>query len=274
MQLALAVSQQPPELPAGEQALLAAFAGLGIAASAEIWSSGVDWSRFQAVVIRSCWDYHLRVDEFREWIHQLEARKIPVINPAELIRWNIDKHYLHELSERGVTIPDTLWLGHGERIDLRELCHAHGWPSAVVKPLISASAYRTERKSAGVVEGPLLVQEYVAEIESGGEWSLMYFQGAFSHAVRKRASEGDFRVQKEFGGTAEAAAPPSKVRDAAEAAIRALARRPVFARVDLVERGPSVVLMELELIEPELFVTHAPGAARRLALAIQSALAP
>jgi glutathione synthase/RimK-type ligase-like ATP-grasp enzyme len=268
----VATSQSLTQLPPDERALLASLDELGIRAGAEIWSSAdVDWSRFDAVVVRSCWDYHLRVEEFLRWIGHLQERNIPVINPPELIRWNIDKRYLEELSRKGIAIPDTIWLASSEHVNLADTCREHCWDTAVVKPLISASAYRTERKREGVVHGPLMIQEYLPEIESEGEWSLVYFSGGFSHAVKKQVSDGDLRVQSEYGGTAALEIPPPNVLQAAEAAMSALPDMPVFARVDMVEHGGSVLLMELELIEPELFVTLA-GASNCLARAIESAV--
>ncbi len=267
--LAIATSLNLEQLPPDEPALLAAFAELGIPARAEIWSSPeTDWSQFTAVVVRSCWDYHLRVDEFRRWIGHLLGLRVRVINPVDLIRWNIDKRYLQELSNKGVAIPGTIWLAPGERANLADVCRARGWKRTVVKPLISASAYGAERKSEGIIEGPRMIQEYLPAIESEGEWSLVYFRGEFSHAVKKRAVAGDFRVQSDFGGTTELSTPPETVLDAAGQAIASLPQVPVLARVDLVEAGASVLLMELELIDPELFLTLAPGASHRLAVAI------
>jgi glutathione synthase/RimK-type ligase-like ATP-grasp enzyme len=238
-------------------------------AEAAVWSDrDVDWPRFAGVVIRSCWDYHLRVEEFLSWIDGLERRGIPVVNSPSLIRWNVDKRYLEELSNKGIRIPDTLWLGCGEQVDLEFVCRQRGWKSAVVKPLVSASAYRTERRDRGDVLGPMMIQEYVEEIETQGEWSLMYFSGEFSHAVRKRARAGEFRVQSEFGGTAELDSAPADVRTAAEAALAATPSLPVYARVDLVQQSSIVALMELELIEPELFLKQSARASRRLAGAI------
>jgi glutathione synthase/RimK-type ligase-like ATP-grasp enzyme len=271
--VAVATSQSLAQLSPDEHALLAALGDLGILATAGIWSSGdTDWSKFGAVVVRSCWDYHLRVDEFLRWIGHLQERNIRVLNPPDLIRWNLDKRYLQELSQRGLAIPDTVWLAPAEQVNLADACRAHGWQSAVVKPLISASAYRTERKREGFVRGPWMIQEYLSAIESEGEWSRMYFSGAFNHAVKKRATAGDFRVQSDFGGTVEFVTPPRGVQRAANAAMAALPGSPVFARVDMLELGASVLLMQLELIEPELFITLAPNASRRLALAVQSAI--
>jgi glutathione synthase/RimK-type ligase-like ATP-grasp enzyme len=271
--VALATSQTPAQIPADERALSHSLAEVGISARLEIWSSSkADWSEFDAVVVRSCWDYHLRLDHFRRWLDRLQRQNIRVLNSPDLIRWNIDKRYLLELQDLGVSIPDTIWLEDGEHIDIGATCRSRSWPSAIVKPLVSASAYGLRRRSDGIVEGPGIMQEFLPEIESAGEWSLVYFEGKFSHAVRKRAASGDFRVQSDFGGTAELAAPRPCLRDIADKAITVLPSRPVFARVDMVERGASALLMELETIEPELFIALDPAASSRLARAIRDAV--
>lgn len=273
MRVALATSQNPAQIPADERALIVSLADLGITACAEIWwSSETDWLQFDAVIVRSCWDYHLRVDEFRRWLQRLERQGTRVWNSPDLIRSNIDKRYLQELHNLGVPIPDTLWLAGGESIDIGFACRSRTWPAAIVKPLISASAYGLQLRREGMVEGPVIVQEFLPEIEAAGEWSLVYFDGKFSHAIRKRAASGDFRVQSDFGGTAKLEAPPACLRNIADKAIALLPSGALFARVDLVEQGGSAVLMELELIEPELFIALDPAACQRLARAIREAL--
>jgi len=273
MRIAIATSRDMPNLPPGEHALVTALQSLGVVATPEIWSSvEIDWSTFAAVVIRSCWDYHLRPSEFLEWIDQLEQMRIPVLNPPDLIRWNFDKRYLKDLSGKGIPIPESIWVLPGDRLDVAAACRERAWQSAVVKPLVGATAYRTERARDGVVHGPMLVQEYLPAIETEGEWSLVYIAGRLSHSVRKRAREGDFRVQQEFGGTIERADAPEAALGVAESAMAALPGPAVLARVDLVEMGRSVVLMELELIDPELFFQLAPEACGRLAATIRAAL--
>jgi glutathione synthase/RimK-type ligase-like ATP-grasp enzyme len=273
MRIAIATSRDIPNLPPGEHALLSALESVGIAASPVIWSSHeIDWSKFAAVVIRSCWDYHLRPSEFLAWIGRLEQMRIPVLNPPDSIRWNIDKRYLRDLSEKGIPIPESIWVLPGDQIDVAAACRERAWPSAVVKPLVGATAYRTERARDGVVQGPMLVQEYLPAIETEGEWSLVYIAGRLSHSVRKRAREGDFRVQQEFGGTIERAEAPEAALAVAECTMAALPGPAALARVDLVETPRSVALMELELIDPELFFQLAPEAGGRLAAAIRAAL--
>lgn len=269
MSIRVAIATSLDELPPSDCALVAALVRRGCEVCSAIWSDPIQpWRAFDAVVVRSCWDYHLRVEAFLNWIANLEAEGVTVLNSPDLIRWNADKSYLTELGARGVRVPETIVVAPGIELDLADVCSSHGWTSAVVKPRISASAYQTERRNSGVVRGPVLVQEYLAAIESSGEWSLLYVDGQYSHSVIKKPRAGDFRVQKEFGGSAREAKAPSAAVHFAGTVLEKLKWPSVFARVDLITDHRGAWLMELELIEPELFLDLAPEAASRLAAAI------
>jgi hypothetical protein len=177
-----------------------------------------------------------------------------------------------ELAAAGIAMPDTIFVDPGMELDLTKVCDSRGWHDAVVKPTISASAYCTERRCTGLVRGPAMVQEYIAAIETEGEWSLVYINSQFSHAVIKKAREGDFRVQTNFGGTVHVTQPSAELLAFAEAVLNRLAWPATFARVDIVADGSSIQLMELEVIEPELFLALAPGSSGRLASAIRDDL--
>ena len=269
--IAIATSQN--ELPPSDQALALALREQGFDVHPAIWSSThLEWREFDAVVVRSCWDYHLRLEEFLVWIALLERNGIAVLNSPDLIRWNTNKIYLAELASAGVATPDTIFVEPGMELDLARVCASRGWASAVVKPVISASAHCTERRSSGLVRGPAMVQRYIAAIETEGEWSLIYFRDTFSHAVVKKPREGDFRVQNNFGGTVRVEEPAGEALAFAEAVLSRIEWSATFARVDIVAEGPSIQLMELEVIEPELFLDLVPGSSRHLALAIRDDL--
>jgi glutathione synthase/RimK-type ligase-like ATP-grasp enzyme len=269
IRLALATSFD--ELPPSDKLLAAALAAKDFDVRTAIWSNAqADWREFDVVIIRSCWDYHLRAAEFLQWIKFLQQSGIALINSADLIRWNADKIYLAELIATGIATPETVFLGAEEKLDLAALCAERNWPVAVIKPRISASAYRTERRSSGVASGPAVVQRYVSAVENSGEWSLVYFNGKFSHAVIKKPRAGDFRVQQELGGTAEIARPPETALKFAATVLSRLPSPAIFARVDLITDGNKIFLMELEVIEPELFLDLAPGSADALASVIAS----
>ena len=236
------------------------------------------WRAADAVVIRSCWDYHLRLEEFLGWITSLEKAGVRVWNPPAMLRWNADKIYLRELEERGVPIVPTLWPEPG--FDLKPEPQRRKWKQAVVKPRVSATAYRTMLTSAentdaaqtlvnDLMRGPgAMVQEFLEEVQLQGEWSLIFFSGQFRHAVIKTPKAGDFRVQHDFGGAERLVEAPGSVIQAATRVIAAVENTPLYARVDGVESGGQFLLMELELIEPALFLKLSDGAAERFAEAI------
>jgi glutathione synthase/RimK-type ligase-like ATP-grasp enzyme len=246
------------ELAPDDRLLRDALQRRGVDACAVVWDDpDVDWRTFDAIVIRSTWDYHKRVDDFRAWLDAMEG--LPLWNPPSLLRWNIHKSYLLELEARGVSIVPTLLVRRGE-----EMPHVP-WPDVVVKPAVSATAYRTAR-GLERLDCDMLVQPFVPEIVQDGELSFVFLGRQFSHAVRKRASDGDFRVQTDFGGSAERFAPHADLIAQAENIAATLGEEWLYARVDCVVRDGRLLLMELEATEPSLFLDAA--AAERFADAI------
>jgi glutathione synthase/RimK-type ligase-like ATP-grasp enzyme len=307
--VALVTSREHPELPADDRPLIAELGRLGIAASAQTWDDpSVFWAAFDAIVLRSTWDYHLRIDAFRRWIAARATEGAALWNPADLLLWNTHKFYLRELEAGGVPIIPTRFVpapsggmkvaaesragkvaaesraGRNAPPDVARILEEEGWTRAVVKPAVSGGAWRThlvDRAAASRLPetdpalgtDDILVQQYLPEIESGGEWSLVYIDGAFSHAVRKRPASGDFRVQTELGGTFAAARPdPALVRQA-DRILAAIDSPWLYARVDGVAAEDRLLLMELEVVEPSLFLDAAPDAVRRFAAAIDRAAA-
>ncbi len=265
--IALATSMEI--LPPSDIALLNALRDTGrYEVEPTIWSSERDWSEFDGVIVRSCWDYHLRFAEFMRWVDRLERDAVTVCNCPGLIRWNSDKVYLRDLQARGVPIPDTIFVPEGDALDIALVCENKGWEQAVVKPTVSASAYKTHLQRDGVANGAVLVQEFVSAVRDDGEWSLIYFDHEFSHAVRKLPAPHDFRVQKEYGGTVELVTAPTELRDFGDTVLRALSAAPSFARIDVVRNRGALQLMELELIDPELFLNLGEGSAALLAAAL------
>ncbi len=265
-----------PTLFLEEQALLPAFAQGGIDAQAVVWSEGVRaLAGFDLVVFRSTWDYFERADEFAAWLAELADSGMPVINPLSLIRWNLDKAYLVELAERGVLTVPTRHFKGGAELRVLDVMEEMGWSRAVIKPAVSGGAYRTylvDRESAASHDpeanalragSGLLMQPYLEEIERDGEWSFVFFEGVFSHAVIKRPVAREFRVQLQFGGSVTPVSPSAKLLASAEAVLAALPEKPLYARVDGVVHGGELHLMEVELVEPYLYLQYAAGAAER-----------
>ncbi len=276
-----ATCESIPNLTEDDQALIAPLAKRGIEARAAVWSDpSVSWSTADAVLIRSCWDYHRRPKEFLGWVTSLKKAGVRLWNPPAMLRGNADKIYLRELEQKGVPIVPTLWPEDGFR--LQQALRGRGWTKAVVKPRVSATAYRTVLTSTDdantaqalvddLLHGPgAMVQEFLEEVGTRGEWSLIFFSRQFSHAVIKTPKAGDFRVQHDFGGSERIASAPDSMIQAAHRVIAALDSTPLYARVDGVESRGQFLLMELELIEPALFLRLFEGAAERFAEEIKS----
>jgi glutathione synthase/RimK-type ligase-like ATP-grasp enzyme len=281
--VALATYERSPGLAPDDRLLIPALEACGVTAEPVVWSSDTtEWETFDAVVIRSCWDYHLHVDAFYAWLDRLEAIPVPVYNSLGLVRWNADKRYLLDLAQRGVpTIPTFVLLrSHPEDID--GVLADTGWRRFVIKPTISASGYETYALNAPLdgearqavarvtAVGDALVQPFVEEVPRDGEYSFTFIDGVFSHATLKRATDGEFRVQTEHGGSADRVSPSRELIEQAARVLAALDEAPLYARVDGVVRENAFLLMELELIEPNLFLEFGAGAADRMARAIVS----
>ncbi len=253
----------------------------GLNAQRVSWSnSEFDWAACGGLVIRSTWDYGDRKAEFDQWLADRRPQ-LCMFNSYDTIRWNLDKCYLLDLERRGVRTVDTILLPRGERVSLRDLMAAHEWDEAVLKPAISAGArhtYRIDQRNPAKIEDlfsgligaeDFLLQPFQTSVSEAGELSLMVMGGQYTHAVVKRAQPGDFRVQDEFGGTVVPyMANPEEIAFA-EAAVAACDPQPVYARVDVVRNNESeLAIMELELVEPELFFRFNRAAAILLAESI------
>ena len=281
--IALVTYDKLPHLSADDQLLIQPLADRGINAQPGVWTDAeFDWPSIDGVVVRSCWDYHLKLDRFVRWVAALQRLGVKVWNTPETLVWNSNKTYLRDLERKGIAIVPTLWPENG--FQLRERVREAGWRSVVVKPRVSATAYRTcvisaqnigegQQQLDELMAGPgAMVQQFIEGIQTKGEWSLIFFAGRFSHAVLKLPKDGDFRVQHDFGGTQKIADAPPFVLHAASRVIAAVDPTPLYARIDGVERDDEFLLMELELIEPALFLKLDPLAPARFADAIAACL--
>lgn len=283
--VALVTCEAFPNLYDDDHLLVSALTALGIQGEPVVWSRAeVDWSAFAALVIRSPWDYFERLAEFRAWLSARFASGVRMINPPETLEWNFDKRYLQELAHKGVELVPSVFIAPHERPDIAALARARGWDEIVVKPTISGGAYRTHRfriealpsYSAEIAETlrdrGVVVQPFLPEILSQGELSLLFFDGVFSHAVRKRPAPGEYRVQFQFGGTPEDVVPNEALIAQARACLAHAPGSTAYARVDGLEIDGRFLLMELEAFEPLMFLARAPDAAARFARAIQRRL--
>lgn len=279
MTIILATSRQQPALTPSDTLLRSALERRGVHVDVAPWDDiPHELAAGTRVCLRATWDYHRRTAEFDAWVRGFLPLGETLQNPAETVLWNMDKRYLRELEAAGVPIPLTRWFEPGERPDVRSFLDAAAQPRGVVKPRISATAFGThlvdrdwtpgEAELEELRRAGCLLQAFVPEVQSRGEWSLIYVDGRFSHGVLKQAAQGEFRVQMDYGGTHELVEPSPALRALGDAVLDAARQRWIYARVDVVEAEPGPTLMELELIEPELFLTSEPGAADTLAAAL------
>lgn len=243
------------------------------------------WEGLDAVVVRSTWDYHREPDRFLAWVDRVEQAGVPMWNPAEVLRWNHDKRYLREVEAWGFRIPRSRWISPMDGVRLTDLFNELESDDLVIKPVVSASAsgtIRVHRAAAAEGEhhlaavaggGGALVQAFVPEVLSAGEWSLIFLGGEYSHGVVKRAGAGDFRVQDEWGGSHAIEPAPEELITEARRMLARVGYPLLYARVDGVADREGFLLMELELIEPMLFLGLHPDAARRFSAATQEKLA-
>jgi glutathione synthase/RimK-type ligase-like ATP-grasp enzyme len=264
--------------------LAAALSALGLRCEIVCWDEPFDWPQTRLAVLRSTWDYMARLDEFLRWLDVVAART-KLLNPADIVRFSLDKHYLRTLADAGVAIIPTRFLEPGDPIEIREL------DEFVVKPCVGAGSKGARRFAGGefsLAEGharalldsgaSVMVQPYLKAVDHIGEKALIYFNGRYSHAIVKGA------LLDLGGGAVAGLYKPESIRegdaDADERAVadRALAALPVreplaYARVDLIRAGDgSPQLLELELAEPSVFLDFAPGSAARFAAAIAAHL--
>ena len=269
-----------------EQELLkSAFEAQGLKVDIAYWDNPTyEWQETKSVFFRTIWDYFERFDEFWEWLEQVKT-KTRLINSYELIKWNIDKHYLKDLSSWGIETVPTYFADKGCNMKLHEIAKRNQWKDLVIKPAISASAFKTYKILANeiqaneklfnslVQERNMLVQPYFETITQLGEASLMVFDGKFTHAILKKAQPGDFRVQDDFGGTVHNYIPTKAEINFAEKVFETCKTKPVYGRVDIVwDNDKNFYLSELEIIEPELWIRNYPKCAEKIAEAVKKIL--
>lgn len=266
-----------------DRVLSSYFAERGWVAEFLPWDqTALAWSDFDAVVVRATWDYTRRLSEFLSTLEKIDSAGIRLLNPLSTIRWNACKTYLLDLQGLGVPMIPTL-IRNLENVDFKNVWRHFGVDEVVVKPLVSANAHRTFRikkealpllteelekafvqaHGSRVVYEDFMVQPFLNSVCSEGETSLFFFGGQYSHSVRKVPKPGDFRVQEEHGADVQAVVPSAELLRVAAATISAIPVEHLYARLDFVLGANSQwLLMEAELIEPSLYLSKAPQAAR------------
>lgn len=281
-QLRIAILVPPHDHPevwqTGYARKVLALTSAGLAVEQRLWTDPGDLTGFDLVTPLFAWGYQRDVPAWFALLDRLEGEGLPVVNPLALMRWNSDKDYLGELAAKGVAVVPTRFEAALDAASFADACAALGCDDVVIKPAISAGADGTHRLRAGdklpadAVGQRRLVQPLMPGIVRDGEFSLFLFDGRLSHAIVKRPAVGDFRVQEQFGGREFAWEASEEACALAAAALAACSSIPTYARVDMVgDADGKLHIMELELIEPSLFLHFAPDKGAAFAAAFSRA---
>lgn len=257
---------------------VAALQKQGLHVTRKAWDDpDFDWQHTRSLLFRTTWDYFDRYAEFSPWLRKVASQTV-LFNSAALIDWNIDKHYLQWIAEKGINVVNTHYIEKGDARSLAQCLAESGWNDAILKPVISGSArhtYRIQPENTPELEcifaeliqqEAMLLQPFQHTILSEGEISLMVIDGQFSHAIRKTPQAGDFRVQDDHGGSVHPHTATIVEQQFAEQAVAAVPFDVLYARVDIIrDNTGKLAIMELEMIEPELFFRYKPEAADKLA---------
>jgi len=279
MKLGILTCQKLPQLLESDQKLIPLFAAHHFDVEALIWDdSAVDWSTFDYLIFRNTWDYYEKEVAFNKWLEKIKQLGIPTFNSIATIQKNKHKFYLKELQSKGVLVLPTIFLEKNTSISLAEIIPQH-WQKMVVKPAFSAGSYLTklvDRIDFEEIETEFathfstkdfLIQEYRPEIKIVGETSFIFFNGKFSHAVNKKPVENDFRVQFQYGGKYSLIEPSTDLILQAEAILTHFHEKLLYARIDGIIIENQLHLMEVELLEPDLYFDLAVGSRERFVTA-------
>jgi glutathione synthase/RimK-type ligase-like ATP-grasp enzyme len=260
--------------------LSAALEPSGVRLEPRPWTDPGDLDGFDGVTTLLAWGYHQAQPAWDQLLANLADAGVPVVNGVDTLRWNTRKTYLAQLEAAGAPVVPTLFVNALDEAAV-EQAHERFGDEIIVKPQVSGGAFATLRVSRGDAfdglrdgpSGPAMLQPFMPAVVGEGELSLLYFNGEFSHAVGKVAQPGDFRVQSQHGGAYGAITPPPEAISAARRVLAAADRNLTYARIDLI-RDPKgqLRLMELEAIEPDLYLEHAPDGGAAFARAMLWAL--
>ncbi|MBN9512477.1 MAG: glutathione synthetase [Alphaproteobacteria bacterium] len=275
--IVLATSRESPDLTVSDRLYADALERRGYSVIGAPWEGPRDaFAGAAAVVIRATWGYYRTLQAFREWTEAM-ARTTRLFNSIDLIHWNLRKDYVGKLETAGIRVPRSRIVACDAAV-IEKVFAEEGWDRAVVKPATGASGYSVELLQRATLAGQVaslspearasgvVVQEFLPEIAEG-ELSLVYFDGAFSHAIRKRPPPGEFRSNSRYGPTRTAETPPKAVTEQGAACLAVLPEMPLYARIDGVMRGDTLIVIEVEVLEPALFMEFDPPSAERFAAA-------
>jgi len=275
MNLGILTCARLPELLESDQKLIPLFHKHSITAKAVIWDDeSIDWTTFDYLLFRNTWDYYQKEAAFNDWLQKIESLGIKTLNPIATIQKNKHKFYLKELENKGVLILPTIFLEKNSNKNLDAILPKN-WQKIVIKPAFSAGSYLTklvDRSEIASIQNEFqehlitkdfLLQEFSPEIKHLGETSFIFFNRIFSHAINKKPTEGDFRVQIQYGGKYTLLEPSIELINQAKQVLEQIPEKLLYARIDGIVKENQLHLMEIELIEPDLYFDIAIGSRER-----------
>lgn len=279
MRVALATCLAWPDLLESDKVLREALVRRSHEVVVAPWNGSIDaFVEADITVLRACWDYHENPGAFLDWLAALEARGTVSRNPSDMVHWNFDKSYLITLEEAGVRVPRTILVDPRDKGAIERALDQNGWDEAILKPVSGQSGFNVAKISRArpdlwhgeaIAGDRALLQEFQDDIGALGDTTLVFFGGVFSHAARRVIAEGEWRANSQYGARVEPVLVSPEIIAQAEAALAVAPGVPVYARVDGLVRGDAFTVMEVELIEPSLYLHLAPGAGERFADAIE-----
>ncbi|WP_343690771.1 hypothetical protein [Chitinophaga sp.] len=244
----------------------------GLDIESVIWDDPtVDWTRYDIALLKTPWDYHQKIDAFKAWLDKITSLNIRLLNDYPTVRWNLDKHYLKDIIADGFDVIPSVFLDQGWRGDLLPVFEELHTTAVIIKPCVSGGSKNTivvrkheiaasyEKVLTLLADGDYIVQPLMNEVQNG-EWSFTFFNRQYSHTILKKPKAGDFRVQQIYGGSIEPLYPTAGQIAHAATYVERYAKNCLYARVDGLMVNGHFVLMELELIEPYLYLSYGENA--------------
>jgi glutathione synthase/RimK-type ligase-like ATP-grasp enzyme len=269
--LAILTSERVPDLLEYDQQLVVELSNYDIIAEPIVWETQKEkLKNYEAAIFRTTWGYHEKYHKFLLFLDYLDSLKIPIFNPVRIIRKNLHKFYLRELPDVNIPIIDTVFVDKNSGISLKSIISEKKWDKFIIKPAVSAGAYRThlinDYSEDGAeeifrsmnLESDLLIQKYILEIKTDGEWSTIFFNRDYHYTVNKIPKHGDFRVQTLFDGKYTVCNPPENILEISKRAAELFLDECLYVRVDGVRSNGQFLIMEIEMIEPDIYLDYHP----------------
>lgn len=274
---ALVTYNKLPNLNASDRLLIKPLKKRGFVPFPIPWDKkGVAWDNFDLVILRTTWDYHLRIPEFFRWLENLEEKIVNLWNPPSIIRWNMNKRYLLDLDKKGIPIIPILLVTKQNVMNIKNLLGEKKWEEIIIKPTIGASSYMIAKirkdecnPNSPVInsilkQSDIIIQPFMEEIKKSGEFSFIFFNRKFSHAIHKTPKMNEFRTQPEFGAKEKLYNPQPYLIAQTQKILETIDSPLLYARIDGLIIHNQFYLMEMELIEPYLYFEFEKNSAEKL----------